>query len=466
MKYRAATDAAGKLLGVVMDIYGDLGSSSNEIYRFQGILQWCDNVYFAPNWKINIHACKTNTPANTACRAPASTEGIYFIEHLLEHMSQVLKKPSLELRQLNFYINGDRMMGGATVKDFTLPALTDQLLQSSDYKSRSEAVATFNTANRWRKRGISVVPIRYAAHWNIPTRIFHCLVAIFHGDGTVAVTHGGIEMGQGINTKIAQVVASELGVDMKYIDIQPTQAITTANGGITGGSVTSELVSLAAIDACRQLRTRIDVVRRIDPTKTWPQLIEDCFKKGVDLSARSGINAKTPDHVAYNVYTAMCTEIELDILTGEFIINRLDILYDCGESMSPLIDVGQVEGAVEMGLGYYTSEEQIYDPKTGENLSYGTWKYKPPMAKDIPVDFRVTLLQNAPNPSGVLRSKLVGEPPLCGAASVVFALRNAIAANLNETGKGADWFTLVAPMTVERIQQYNRIEISQLRYKD
>ncbi|OQV23093.1 Xanthine dehydrogenase [Hypsibius exemplaris] len=464
MKYQAGTDSSGKLLGVIMDIYGDAGASDNYIGPLNGAGRMSDNVYSSTAWKVSLYACKTNTPANTFCRAPGSTEAIYFIEYILEHVAKTLKKPSLDIKRLNFYKNGDTRRDGSIVKDIQVAEITDQLMESAEYTARMAAVTSFNQANRWRKRGMNVVPMRFDCHW--AGRHYNCLIAIFHAGGTIAVTHGGIEMGQGINTKVAQVVAFELGVDVKYIVIQPTQTITNANASGSNGSVTSELVCLAAIDCCKQLRTRIDAVRGKDTEKTWEVLIEECFKKGVDLSAHSYVSPVLELPVVYSTYSAMCTEVELDVLTGEYQITRLDMLYDCGESTSPMIDIGQAEGAIVMGLGYFLSENQVYDPKTGENVTFGTWKYKPPMAKDIPIDFRVAFLPNAPNPSGVLRSKLVGEPPLCMTSSVVFALRNAIAANLAEVNKDDVWFHVATPMTVERVQQYNRIEIPQLRYKD
>ncbi|XP_055348665.1 uncharacterized protein LOC129595632 [Paramacrobiotus metropolitanus] len=460
-KYQVGFDKTGKLLSVICDVYSNTGAF-NAGAAIGGWKARGDNAYFCSAWKFNLFNCKTNVAPNTACRAPGSTEAIYFIEYMMEHISKVLQKPSIEVKMLNFVKNGDKLLDGSTIKDCNIKAITEQLLQTSSYSERLNTVKQFNKENRWRKRGINVVPMRYSCSW--ARRQINCLLAVYHGDGTVAVTHGGVEIGQGINTKVAQVVAYELGIDMKYIAIKANASLTDANGTPTGGSITSEIACMAAISCCDQLKALMKPVKDSMKSPTWEQLVEECNSRGVDLTARALAAPHPPGPTVYNTYGAMCTEVELDGLTGQYQINRLDVLYDCGESMSPLIDVGQIEGAVIMGLGYFTSEEIIFDKKTGSNLTFGTWKYKPPTTKDIPVDFRITMLKNAPNPSGVLRSKIVAEPPLCMSASVVFALQNAIFAHLNETQKD-DWFRIDAPVTVERTQQYCRIENEQMLLK-
>ncbi|XP_055352621.1 uncharacterized protein LOC129598648 isoform X2 [Paramacrobiotus metropolitanus] len=460
-KYQVGFDKTGKLLSVICDVYSNTGAF-NAGAAIGGWKARADNAYFCSAWKFNLFNCKTNVTPNTACRAPGSTEAIYFIEYMMEHVSKVLQKPSIEVKMLNFVKNGDKLLDGSTIKDCNIKAITEQLLQTSSYSERLNTVKQFNKENRWRKRGINVVPMRYSCSW--ARRQINCLLAVYHGDGTVAVTHGGVEIGQGINTKVAQVVAYELGIDMKYIAIKANASLTDANGTPTGGSITSEIACMAAISCCDQLKALMKPVKDSMKSPTWEQLVEECNSRGVDLTARTLAAPHPPGLTVYNTYGAMCTEVELDGLTGQYQINRLDVLYDCGESMSPLIDVGQIEGAVIMGLGYFTSEEIIFDKKTGSNLTFGTWKYKPPTTKDIPVDFRITMLKNAPNPSGVLRSKIVAEPPLCMSASVVFALQNAIFAHLNEIQKD-DWFRIDAPVTVERTQQYCRIENEQMLLK-
>ncbi|OQV18343.1 Xanthine dehydrogenase [Hypsibius exemplaris] len=464
VEYEAGFDANGKLAGIITNVYANCGQTATES-PVSAVTLWGDNGYNCPNWKVSMTNCKTNLPANTWTRAPGSTESIFFIEYIMEHIAQTLGKPSIDVKRANFYKNGDRTITGQPLKDFTLAELTDSFLTSASYRQRLQDAATFNLNNRWRKRGISVTPMKYGSTWN--GNNFNCFISIFHSGGTVAVSHGGVEMGQGINTKVAQVVAYELGIPLDLVSIKPNFSLTNANANSTGGSVTSELVSLAAINCCSQLKARIDPIKNTMPNASWSDIIEACFVKTIDLSARSWIAPKTTGDdapVNYNTYGVTCTEVELDVLTGEHQITRMDVIHDCGESMSPLVDVGQIEGAIVMGLGYYTSEELVYEKTTGALVTYSTWKYKPPTTKDIPIDFRVQILQNSSNPSGVLRSKLVAEPPLCMTCSVVFALREAIKAARDEISQGHDWFQINAPMTVEKVQQYCLPDIAQFTY--
>ncbi|GAV07056.1 hypothetical protein RvY_16943 [Ramazzottius varieornatus] len=468
VKYRAATDGEGKLAAVILEIYLDAGCTlmhGNERI-LSGLPVFLNNVYNVPAWKITRFACKTNTPANTFFRGPMSTEAVYMMEYIMEHIAHHLHKSPIDIRQLNFLKEGDTVLMGTKVTGCGVQPVLDQLLQSADYQSRVEAIQRFNKAHRWRKRGIAIVPMRFPVHF-YPGDVLHwnggftCMMAVYHGDASIAVTHGGIELGQGINTKIVQVVARELGVSMDLVRVKPTNTMTSANARATLASLTSELTCLAAIECCKQLNDRLRPVKEAHPKGNWESTVEQAYKDGLDLSARAWYNPRSKREV-YSTYCAMCSEVEVDILTGQYQIARLDCLYDCGESISPYIDIGQVEGAIVMGLGYFTSEEIVYDAQNGQNMTAGTLRYKPPFAKDIPVDFRVSLLKNAPNPSGVLRSKLVQEPPLCATSSVVFALAQAIQAARDEGNADRSWWQKDIPMTVEKVQRYCQTDISQM----
>lgn len=197
------------------------------------------------------------------------------------------------------------------------------------------------------------------------------------------------------------------------------------------------------------------------PSASWAEIIAKCFANGADLSAKYRYQAPSSEMVNYNIYGATCVEVEVDVLTGEREIIRADILEDCGQSMNPEIDVGQVEGAFVMGLGLWLTEKFIYDTKTGQNLTNGTWEYKPACSKDIPIEFNVTLLKNAPNPLGILRSKAVGEPPLCMSCACLFAVKHAVEEARAEIGQGADYFVMNAPSMVEDTQLACLVEPSQ-----
>lgn len=269
-----------------------------------------------------------------------------------------------------------------------------------DFDKRKEEIDQFNRNNRWRKRGLAFVPMEYPQPY---FGLYPALVAIYPEDGTVAVTHGGIECGQGINTKVAQVVAHCLNIPLSYVSIKRMDNVVGANSFCTGGSMTSEAICMAVKKACETLLERMKPVREELGDPKWSELTQACYDKTIDLSCKS-IFEKS-DVTEYTIWGCSCAEVEVDILTGNLQLTRVDILEDTGESMSPGIDVGQVEGAFIMGIGYWLTESLIYGSEKGELLTNRTWTYKPPGAKDIPVDFRVSFLHNSSNSGGVLRSK-------------------------------------------------------------
>lgn len=233
--------------------------------------------------------------------------------------------------------------------------------------------------------------------------LYPAFVAIYSDDGTVAVTHGGVECGQGINTKVAQVVAHCLNIPLSYVSIKRMDNVVGANSFFTGGSFTSEAVCFAVKKACEELLERMKPVRDELGDPEWKELVQACFNKLIDLSCKSTFHQSEVE--GYTIWGCSCAEVEVDILTGNLLLKRVDILEDTGESMSPDIDVGQVEGAFVMGIGYWLTESVVYGAEKGELLTNRTWTYKPPGAKDIPVDFRVNFLRNSSNSTGVLRSK-------------------------------------------------------------
>nr|XP_058949586.1 xanthine dehydrogenase/oxidase-like isoform X1 [Pocillopora verrucosa] len=456
--YKAGVASDGKLNGIDVNLYADCGSTPNAIDV--GTAQsWVDNAYFCDNWKIVPYATHTNTASNTWCRAPASTQAVFIIETIMEHVAKELKLTPEAVRKVNLYKNGEKTQMGQTLKYCNLDTLWKNILVSSDFQTRKTAIDTFNKNNRWRKRGISVVPLKYGiAYFGSQ---FTAMISIYHADGTIAISHGGIEVGQGINTKVAQVVAYQLKCPLDKIAIKPTSAFSNPNSGATGGSITSELCCKTVLGCCDILNKVIDPVRKTMPSASWAEIIAKCFANGADLSAKYRYQAPSSEMVNYNIYGATCVEVEVDVLTGEREIIRADILEDCGQSMNPEIDVGQVEGAFVMGLGLWLTEKFIYDTKTGQNLTNGTWEYKPPCSKDIPIEFNVTLLKNAPNPLGILRSKAVGEPPLCMSCACLFAVKHAVEEARAEIGQGADYFVMNAPSMVEDTQLACLVEPSQ-----
>jgi len=305
-----------------------------------------------------------------------------------------------------------------------------------------------------------MTPVKYGQGLNAYRE--GCIINIDQEDGTVTVTTSGSEVGQGLNTKVAQAVAMSLGVPLSTIVVTSNATDRIANADVTGGSGTSESCVAAALDACTTMNARLAPVKDAHPTASWPELIGFAYAEGIALTATGYFQgAASPYPFTYFVWAAAATKIELDVLTGQIQILRTDIVYDCGQSLSPEIDMGQIEGAFVMGLGFMFTEEAVV-MNTGALANPGTWDYKPPASLDIPISFNVTFLEKTPNPlrTSVLGSKCVAEPPYQLAASAYFAVCDAINAARSDAGETGP-LQLCTPITVERIQRACLVSASQ-----
>ncbi|XP_078042324.1 uncharacterized protein LOC144472818 isoform X2 [Augochlora pura] len=433
--YEVGVDDNGKIQYLNAKIWGNAGCSFNEMHSYY-TAEHMKSCYDTSTWSCDGFEARTDLPSNTYCRAPSSTEGLGMIENLMEHIARVVGKDSLEVRLANM---------SSHHKDELQPLL-DDLRKTADYDMRKRAVETFNNENRWKKKGIALVPMIYPlAIWGQ----FNALVAIYARDGTVSVTHGGIECGQGINTKVAQIAAHTLGINLSLVTVKPSNNLTAPNNFVTGGSITSESCAYATMKCCQELLQRLEPIKKELKNPTWQELVLTAHLKNVDLCARF-MYFPNDDIKSYEIHGVTIAEVEVDMLTGQHLVNRVDIIEDVGVSMNPEIDVGQMEGAFVMGLGFWTSEDLIYDPKTGALTNYRTWNYKPPGAKDIPVDFRV-YFRNSPNPLSVLRSKAIGEPPLIMSCAVPIAIRNALDSARKDAGNKDQWYRLDGPVTTEKV---------------
>ncbi|XP_048383084.1 xanthine dehydrogenase-like isoform X2 [Stegostoma tigrinum] len=450
-KYKVGFNEDGKLNGIIITYYSDNGCSPNDNEVGESLV-FSDNVYKCKNWHLIPIALKTNRAAHTWCRSPGSKPNIFVIETILEHVAKFLSLDPIIVKQKNLYAQGD-----ITPLGFDLPYCSIQDLYSSqiekvDVAGRLQAIKKFNAEHRWKKKGLAVVPLKYGLYWT--QSYYLCTVSIFASDGSVMVSQGGIESGQGLDTKVAQVCAYALGIPVNNVSIKPTTTISSPNSGPTGGSMTSELNCLGVKNCCDILKKRMDPVKDKLPLGTpWKELVAACFKAKVNLTAHDWVwpDPQPKGAPQYNSYGVTVAEAELDVLTGENQINQVDMLFDCGESINPAIDIGQIEGAFVMGMGYWLMEKVIYDPDTGEVLNAGTWDYKPPFSKSIPINFNIELLKNAPNVMGVLRSKASGEPPQCMSCVTLFAVKHAIEAARQDIGKDS-YFPLSGPATVDVIQ--------------
>ncbi|XP_039443074.1 xanthine dehydrogenase/oxidase-like [Culex pipiens pallens] len=430
--YNVEVDQNGKIIKLVNRFVQDYGSSVNDNIQYM-VSRFFGNCYDSKGWDNAGKSVKTDAPSNTWCRAPGSTEGVAMIENIMEHIAHETGLCPLDVRMINLE------------KDHKMHQLIPQFRKDIQYDVRKRAIEDFNTSNRWKKRGIAVVPAQFITEY---LGVLSTIVSVFYGDGTVAVTHGGIEMGQGINTKVAQVTAFALGIPLEKVSVKPAVSFVTPNNFATGSSITSEAVCYTAKKACEILLERMQPIRKDNPNASWETIVQKSYAKHIDLCAEAASGqGEIPN---YLIPTLSCAELEMDILTGNVQVLRVDVLEDVGESISPGIDVGQIEGAMVMGIGYYLTEALVYDVENGALLTNRSWNYKPPGAKDIPVDFRINFLRGSSNPLGVLRSKATAEPPFNTTVVVLFALRNALRSARKDAGLPDVWIPLGVPTTPDK----------------
>ncbi|KAJ9586603.1 hypothetical protein L9F63_019796, partial [Diploptera punctata] len=375
---------------VEIDIYEDAGISWNEKYA-TGTLSGFKNCYESSDWKINVLGVRTDIPTTTWCRGPGSTEGIAGIEHIMEHIAKTVNKDPTQVRLLNMNKNMS-----------SIPQLITDLKINADYNIRKESIDNFNKNNRWVKKGISLVPMAFEV---VPFDRYYAMVSIYGPDGSVAIVHGGIECGQGINTKVAQTAAHVLGCSLELVSVKSTNNLITPNNQMTGASITSEASCYSVNECCKELLKRMAPVKKSMKNPSWSELVQKSVEDSINLNTSHMYPYGDVQTKNYYSYGIAITEIELDVLTGRNQICRVDILEDAGKSENPEIDIGQVEGGFIMGLGLWRQEQIIYDPYTGRNLTNRTWNYTPPVSKDIPIDFRIELRKDSPNPFGFTRAK-------------------------------------------------------------
>lgn len=422
--YRVDVDENGKILKLVNNYVEDYGCSLNEPVEMV-TAQFYKNCYDASRWKLVGKAAITDSASNTWCRGPGTNEGITMAENIMENIAHALGKDPLTVRLENMH------------EDCKIRKLLPEFVQDVEYEKRKREIEDFNESNRWKKRGIAIVPMQY------PQVFFgqmHALVSIYHIDGTVSITTGGIDMGQGVNTKVAQVASRILGIPMEKISIKAVSNLTAPNAIVSGGSMTSESACFAVMKACEKILERIKPLRKKFIDETWEQITHRCHNEKIDLCAM--YHYKEGDIQNYLVWGLTCAEMEVDVLTGNLQIRRVDILEDTGESISPGIDIGQIEGAFVMGIGLYFTENLIYSGENGQLLTNRTWNYHLPGVKDIPVDFRVKLIHNTYNETFVLRSKTTGEPALNMTVALLFALRRALNSARKDAGLSDEWYTM------------------------
>ncbi|KAF7271078.1 hypothetical protein GWI33_016038 [Rhynchophorus ferrugineus] len=435
-RYKVGVNNSGKIQYLDASIYTDFGTGGNEPVDSLLISQF-ESCYNVDTWSFDTYTVITDNYPYAYMRAPGSLEGIAAIETIMDHIAAELKVDPLNVRKANLDAKGNPIIA----------QFISEIETSDDISRRKQAIKQFNNENRWKKKAMSIVPMKFIMEI---LGTYTTLVSIYHLDGGVAVCHGGIEMGQGVNTKVAQVCAYKFQIPIEKISVKPSYNVAAPNTYMSGGSLTSEAIVYGLLKACDVLLARIKPIRDKNPDATWEELIQLCYKSNVNLSSNGLFSPDEPNMKNYPVYGCCALELEVDILTGKHEVSRVDIIEDVGRSMSPLIDIGQLEGAFVLGLGYYTTEELVVDQKTGELINNRTWNYKVMGARDIPADFRIKFSNNTFNPVGVLKSKAIGEPPACLTISLPLALRSAVGSARAEADPAEDiWYPLDGPSTVE-----------------
>lgn len=397
---------------------------------------------------------KTHTRSNTAFRGFGSPQSMLAAEQIIRDVARVLNKSYLDIMKINFIRTGDITHYNQLLDDCNAERCFQEVAESSDLEKRQKEVEEFNKQNRWKKRGISLTNTMFGVGFPNFLMQAHALVNIYT-DGTVLITHGGVEMGQGLHTKMIQVASRALQIPCELIHIQETASDKVPNATTTAASTSSDLYGGAVLNACKILFDRLEPLRKTMVDEPWNKIISAAYYQRISLSVM-GFYA-TPDigdeinrPKNYFTHGAAVSEVEIDCLTGDNKVIRTDIVMDVGSSLNPAVDIGQIEGAFMQGYGLFTLEELIYSPD-GILYSKGPSMYKIPSFSDIPCEFNVSLLTGAPNPRAVYSSRAIGEPPLFLASSTFFAIKDAIVAARKEENLDTNFF-LQSPATSARIR--------------
>jgi xanthine dehydrogenase large subunit len=456
VEYSVGYDGDGRIRGISLDLDARCGCSADvSIGVVDRAMFHADNTYFLPENRIYSRRVKTNTVSNTAFRGFGGPQGMLAIERVIDAIAWQLGRDPLDIRKANLYGPGrDVTPYGQTVDELdTAVRLIEQLERSSNYRARRKEIAAFNARSPILKRGLALTPVKFGisftlTHLNQAGALVHV-----YQDGSVHLNHGGTEMGQGLFQKVAQVAAEEFGIGLDRVHITATSTDKVPNTSATAASSGTDMNGMAVQRAVRDIKARLtrfasetwnvseDLIAFRDDrvfigneSIPFGELTKKAYGARVHLSAAGFY--KTPKlhwdrergkgrPFLYYAYGAACSEVAIDILTGEMSVRRVDILHDVGRSINPAIDIGQIEGGFVQGMGWLTTEELVYDER-GRLLTHAPSTYKIPVASDVPVDFRVELFDNANREETIYRSKAVGEPPLMLAISTFAAIADAI----------------------------------------
>lgn len=528
----------GLIRGFRTKFWGDGGAFYDCSYIVSNCVQLrTDSAYFVKNFETVLDVCRTNTAPNTAFRSFGDIQGSIIQENAIDDAAFMIGMDAEEVREKNMYVRGQSTPFGQALSYCYMREVWQYTKEVSCFEEKKRAVAEFNEANKWRKRGVYMVPVKYGSGYNlVALEQAAAVIAVYQSDGTISINQGGVDMGQGFMTKCEQVASYVLNVPMDMIRIHHAKTAIIPNPTSTGGSTGTAYNGEAIKQACEELRSilmdfaykmkdemgpaycaeqHIDFWNYEDGWAheytdafgqkkiIWQALILLAYNNRVSLVV--SFNAKIPggttpvqamgfkqsceqphipgvpfvderdvsgivDSFIGFTFSASCSVVEVDILTGEHKIISSDVVYDMGWSLNPAIDIGQVEGAFVQGIGYVTTENLVFQPdgeEKGRLNTLNTWRYKPPAVSTIPLELNTHLFprsraEHVPeNPNGLFSSKEVGEPPLVLAGSVFFAIKAAVRASRLERGLSG-LFKMDAPATVQEIRKACEVDMKEM----
>jgi xanthine dehydrogenase large subunit len=459
--YDAGFDAGGRIEGIAITLASRCGATADLSLAINDRAMFhADNCYYLPAVEIVSHRLRTHTVSNTAFRGFGGPQGMLVIERVMDAIAAHLNLDPLKVRQANLYGPGrDVTPYHMTVEDNAAPQIIAELAESSGYAARREAVAAWNATHKVLKKGLALTPVKFGISFTTTHLNQAGALVLVYADGSIQLNHGGTEMGQGLNIKVAQVVADVFAVPVETVRITATRTDKVPNTSATAASSGADLNGMAAKIAAEKIKDRLDAFAATQPgASVWsfPELCRRAHLGRIQLSdtgfyATPKIQYDRATHTGrpflYFAYGAALSEVVIDTLTGEHRVLAVDILHDVGKSLNPAIDLGQIEGGFVQGMGWLTTEELVYDAR-GKLLTHAPSTYKIPTAGDRPPHMDIRIWERGENAEATIhRSKAVGEPPFMLALSVFSALTEAVAAAI--PGKGLP--KLDAPATPERI---------------
>ncbi|MCB9914538.1 MAG: molybdopterin-dependent oxidoreductase [Planctomycetes bacterium] len=473
--FRIGLDAELKVLAFEATYYQDAGAAADlSPAVLERTMLHVTGAYRVPNVRVTLYSCRTNLPPNTAFRGFGGPQGLFAMEAALAEAARHVGVETLELQRRNLLREGDAFPFGQLAEGCNARPSLEALDAWCDLARMREEVRAFNAAHRFHKRGMAVMPICFGISFTKRTLNQAGALVHVYSDGSVAVSTGAVEMGQGVTTKLQQIAARGLGVAPARVRVESANTLRVANTSPTAASSAADLNGMALARACAELRGRLlacaaqqlgaapgevdlvddRVVRNGEGAGLdWPQLVARAYLQRVDLSARAhyatpGLDYDTETQrgrpFAYHVYGAAVLVVKLDCLRGTYVVEQVLAMHDFGESLNPHIDLGQAEGGIVQGLGWMTMEEVVYDP-AGRLRSNSLSTYKVPDIHSMPARLEVRFLEGASSDRAIYRSKAIGEPPLLYGIGAYFALRDAVLAFDPEAR-----FPIDAPMTPEK----------------